>query len=67
MNKAHAGIELRIAAQPFLNPRHADQDKRDFVTIEQVAELLQARNLEPIRFVDQDQTNRREAPPLILM
>src|SRR5271168_4047551 len=61
MNEAHAGVKLRIAGQPFLNPRHADQDERDFITIEQIAELLQARNLEPISFVDQDQTNRRQA------
>src|SRR5437016_2120587 len=48
MNESDAGIELRVPGQPLFDPRHSDQDKADVATIEQVAKLLQASDLEPI-------------------
>ena len=63
MNEADAGIELRIAGQPLFDAWHSDQDQADLIAIEQIAQLLQARNLQPIGFVDQDQTDGCQRRP----
>jgi len=63
VNKTDAGIKLRVAGQPLLDPRHADQDKADFASIEQIAELLQTRDLESTGFVNKDQAGWSKARP----
>jgi hypothetical protein len=52
MDKADAGIELRIASQTLFEARHADQDKAEVATVVEIAELFQAGHFEPISFID---------------
>ena len=61
MDEANARVELRITGQPLLDAGHSDQDKSNFITVEQIAKLLQTRNLEPVSFIDKDQPDRRQA------
>ena len=60
MDEADARIELGIAGQALLDPRHSDQHQADLVPIEQVAQLLQTRDLQPIGFIDEDQPDGRQ-------
>jgi hypothetical protein len=58
VDEADAGIKLRVAGQALLDPRHPDQNQADAIAIEQVAQLLQAGDLEPIGLIDKEQTDR---------
>ena len=58
MNKADTGIELRVTSEPLLDSRHSNQEKPASAAVEQVAQLLEARNFQPIGFVNQDQPQR---------
>ena len=60
VDEADAGIELGIASQALFDARHSDQHQANLIAIKQIAELFQARNLEPIGFVDQDKPGGRQ-------
>lgn len=55
MGKADAAVELRVAGELTLEPRHTDQDQPDVVTVEEVAELLEGVRFEPVRLMDDHQ------------
>ena len=41
VNKADAGIELRITGQPFFQPGHAQQDESKTITVVQITQLFE--------------------------
>jgi hypothetical protein len=44
-------VQLRVARRPPLDARHADQDEADAGALVVVAQLLEARRLQAVRFV----------------
>ena len=58
MHKADPGVELRETRDALLDPGHADQNHADASTVEGGAQLFEAVHLEPISFVDHDESGR---------
>lgn len=56
--KADPRVELRKASQPFLKAGHPDEHHADATSVEDVSDLLKARHLEPVRFIDHDERGR---------
>ena len=58
MNEADPGVELRIACQTFFDAGHSDQNQTDAAMVKDVSHLFKPRHLQPIRFVDDEQSSR---------
>ena len=58
MDEADTGVELWVACQFFLKPRHSNQHHPNLSGIEDGAHLLEARHSKTVRLVDQDERGR---------
>ena len=58
MHEAHPRVQLCVAGQPFLQTWHANEDDSNVSTVVKVAQLLEARRLESVGFVDDEQIGR---------
>ena len=61
VDQADSVVELRVAGQALLQPRHAQEPQPEAVPVVHVPQLLQACHLEPVRLVD-DQEFRAVDP-----
>ena len=52
VGEADAAVELGVAGEAFLDAGHANEDDAHVVAVVLVADLLEARALEPVGFVD---------------
>ena len=58
MDEADPRVQLGVAGESFLQTRHADEHHPDVSAIVELTELLEARRLESVGFVDQEQVGR---------
>jgi len=66
VDKADAGVELRIASQALFNAWHTDQNHSNPALIKNAPCLLQSGDLEPVGFVDDQQRGRIGDPPFLI-
>jgi len=55
VGESDSAVELRVAGETFLDAGHADQDDAHVVSVEVVADLLEAGCFEPVGLVDDEQ------------
>ncbi len=68
VDEPHPRVELRVARQSSLQPRHANQDQPDAVPVRDVPQLLQARHSQAVGLIRQQQgrqVGRLAAPPAV--
>lgn len=55
LGESNLALELRVTGDAFFDARHADQDDSHVVSVEEVADLLEAGCFETACFVDDEQ------------
>jgi hypothetical protein len=58
MDEADTRVELRVAGQTLFEARHPDQNQTAAPVVKDVPHLLKPCHLEPIRFIDDEQSSR---------
>jgi hypothetical protein len=65
MSKADAAVKLRIAGQALLHARHADKDDTDASAVQYVADKFEARDGQPLGFIEDEHLNVHITFPVV--